>query len=57
MKTHKFCGGKIEVKSKGLVVNLNFPYLEASVDGYVTCSICGGGIVVFMALMSGHGKT
>ena len=37
-------GGKIEVECKGLVVNPNFPYLGASVDGYVTCSICDEGI-------------
>ena len=44
-KHMSICGGKIEVESRGLVVNPKFLFLGASVDGYLTCSICEEGIV------------
>jgi hypothetical protein len=44
-KHMSICGGNVEVHSRGLVVNPNFPYLGASVDGYVTCNNCGVGVV------------
>ena len=35
IKHMSICGGKIEEESRGLVVNPKFPFLGASVDGYI----------------------
>ncbi|CAG2197425.1 unnamed protein product [Mytilus edulis] len=35
----------VTVENKGLLVNPNYPYLGASIDSFVSCQVCGCGIV------------
>ncbi|XP_033762292.1 uncharacterized protein LOC117343858 [Pecten maximus] len=37
------CSGEVEVKDMGVYVSQQFPFLGASVDGLITCSVCGSG--------------
>lgn len=42
---HKKCGGNVSVKNVGLIISSQFPFLGASVDGVISCSKCGVGIL------------
>lgn len=39
------CSGNIHVKDMGVHVSTQYPYLGASVDGLISCSVCGVGVL------------
>ena len=41
----KTCGNNISIEDQGIILSQKYPFLCASVDGTVSCTKCGNGIV------------